>query len=119
MAHKAPHVRPRTMTAPDKAPDTRTPACDDDPCADHVSTAAENVVASRLPAAAEWSVAALLTAASIALHITAFRHMGALWRDEANAVAMGRMTLAQAWARLLFDSILMGPIAVLRPLALA
>ncbi|HXL53650.1 MAG TPA: hypothetical protein VN945_11005, partial [Gemmatimonadales bacterium] len=69
------------------APDARTPAGVDDPRADHVSTAAGNVVASRLPAAAEWSVAALLTAASIALHITAFRHMGALWRDEANAVA--------------------------------
>jgi len=101
------------------APDARIPAGVDDPRADHVSTAAENVVASRLPAAAEWSVAALLTAASIALHITAFRHMGALWRDEANAVAMGRMTLAQAWAHLPFDSILMGPIVVLRAMALA
>src|SRR6266481_3326054 len=49
------------------APDARTPAGVDDPRADHVSTAAGNVVASRLPAAAEWSVAALLTVASIAL----------------------------------------------------
>ena len=107
------------MTAPDKAPDTRTPPTDDYPCADHASIAAEDVVASRLATAAEWSVAAVLTAASVALHITAWRHMGALWRDEANAVEMGRMTLAQAWVHLPFDSVLMGPIVVLRAMALA
>lgn len=64
-------------------------------------------------------MAILLTVASVGLHVTTFRYQGALWRDEANAVEMGRMTLRQAWAHLPFDSILMGPILVLRAMALA
>jgi hypothetical protein len=60
-----------------------------------------------------------LSIAAVALHAIAFAHQGALWRDEANAVEMGRMTLPEAWANLPFDSILIGPIAVLRAMAVA
>ncbi len=71
------------------------------------------------PTRFETAVALALTLAAVALHVLTFLHRGALWRDEANAVEMGRMTLRAAWAHLPFDSLLMGPIAVYHGMAMA
>jgi hypothetical protein len=37
---------------------------------------------------AEWTAAALLTVAALALHLHFWLHIGGLWRDEANLVSI-------------------------------
>ncbi|HRS49044.1 MAG TPA: hypothetical protein P5103_04915 [Thermovirgaceae bacterium] len=52
----------------------------------------------------EWTVALLLTALAVKLHITFLMHAGALWRDEASTVWLAmRPTLKEVWQWLPHD----------------
>src|SRR4051794_15331321 len=75
--------------------------------------------APRRLASMEWICAGVLIAIAIMLHWTTFSHQGALWRDEVNAVEMGRMSLREAWGNLPYDALLMGPVALMHVFALA
>lgn len=52
----------------------------------------------------EWTVAALLTLAAIALHFSVMQHAGPLWRDEISSLRLATMpTLAESWSSLAND----------------
>ena len=54
---------------------------------------------------AEWSAALLLTALIVCLHLVAATSAGALWRDEANTVAIATLPrIGDVWNNLQYDS---------------
>jgi hypothetical protein len=64
---------------------------------------------------AEWTVAGILTALALGLHLTFFTHAGALWRDEANSAALATtLSPRESIEALSYDSFPLLPTLVLR-----
>ena len=60
----------------------------------------------RIAQTVEFTVAGLITAAVVALHLNVMQHAGPLWRDEISSLRVATMpTLGGLWTSLVFDPV--------------